>query len=112
MGAYADVLKIRYTILRHLVGDSRSQRTLEVFLRAIYASYLRHRDEPCTVDLFCVLLEDGFTGEPAPFDVAWMRFLGGSGMSHWPGERLAPRERFEGTILRQIADLHSMTAEQ
>jgi hypothetical protein len=110
---YADVLKVRYTVLRHLVGDPQTLPTLEVFLRGLYASYLRHRDEQCTGDLFCTLLEDGFTGDPALFDPAWARYLGelGTGASMRAPGRIAPRERFERLILRKIADLHAMTPE-
>jgi hypothetical protein len=111
----ADVLKVRYTVLRHLMHDDpQTQRMLEIFLRVLYASYLRRRDESCTADLFCTLLEVGFSGDPAPFDPAWARYLGelGTSVSSRAPGRIAPRERFERLILRQIADLHGMTPER
>lgn len=111
----ADALRVRYTVLRHLVcDDPQTQRPLEVFLRALYASYLRHLDEPCTADLFCTMLEDGFTGDPAPFDPTWGRYLSerDSGRPLPTTVYLVRRERFEHLILRQIADLHAMTPEE
>jgi hypothetical protein len=59
--------------------------------------------------LFRTLLEDGFTGEPVPFDPAWTRYLS---ERHAGIQTRRARERFEHLILRQIADLHSMTPEQ
>ena len=104
-------------------------RSLDEFLRAVWASFTRHKAEAPAWFLFAQLMKDGLTAPPAPYDERWSGFTKGPGNpwlsrpdipdSHLPASlrsknleaerrRTTEIQVFEETLLFLISDLNSM----
>lgn len=55
-----------------LEENSTTNRTLEEYLRSLWALLQKHQDETLTWQLMAQLLKEAFTESPAPFDEAWL----------------------------------------
>ena len=118
-------LFIRYHVLKllHELHPRQGTRALEMFLRAFYQSFLLHRQEPLTHDLFVTMLRDGFYGAPADYRPEWeIRYVAKPEGYWWWRMQPIPqqfqeklttiseedlgREQTEQMLLFQITDLH------
>ena len=118
-------------VVEEVIEASRAlpKRSLDEFIRAVWASFIRHKAEAPSWRLFAQLMKEGISATPAPYDEGW------SGFTKYPvnpwlsrpdiaelhlpapmrSENLEAERRrtteiqvFEQTLLFLISDLYSM----
>jgi hypothetical protein len=92
-----------YLAIADLVRRQTSPRSLEEYLRALWATASRQRQQPAVpLNTFVELLAAGFTEEGPPFDERWR--------DRYPDDAVSPTgfEGWEARILRQIVDLREL----
>jgi hypothetical protein len=80
-------------------------RSLEHYLRALWAGVEEHKSDPVRYALLAQLLAEAYTREPLPFDTRWLA------RSTPPDEYFSTADAYEylrRMLMYQIADLHKM----